>query len=77
MSKSPIELREAQRDAYCRGCDEVINRGEQMVSTYSFRNRGQHIHFCMSCADDIGGLVHLAHMRRISSPVRTRTLDLE
>lgn len=51
-----ILCREAERDAYCRGCDAVINKGEKMISTYSFRNRGQHIHFCPKCANLIGEL---------------------
>lgn len=51
-----IERRPCQRSAYCRGCDSVIGKGQEMVSTYSWRNRGQHIHFCLGCAEVIGGL---------------------
>lgn len=50
----PIQRREAQRDAFCRGCDKKIKRGDEMISTYSFRNTGQHIHFCLKCAQQMG-----------------------
>ena len=53
----PIEFREAQRDAFCRGCDTKIKKGQPMVSTYSWRNRGQNIHFCVACAEEIGEMV--------------------
>jgi hypothetical protein len=53
----PIEFREAKRDAFCRGCDTKIEKGEHMVTTYSFRNQGQNIHFCVACADEIGRMV--------------------
>ena len=56
MNYYPIERREAQRKAFCRGCDKTIKIGEEMVSTYSFRNRGQNIHFCLDCAKEIGEL---------------------
>ena len=52
-----IKLRQAERSAYCRGCDKEIAKGEMMVSTYSRRNRGQHIHFCLDCTENIGELV--------------------
>lgn len=55
MSKP--ELRPAERTAYCRGCDKKIQRGEPMVSFYSFRNTGMSIHLCLNCAEDIGELV--------------------
>lgn len=54
---NPIEFREAQRDAFCRGCDAKIKKGEHMVTTYSWRNRGQNIHFCVACAEEIGEMV--------------------
>ena len=56
MNSYPIERREAQRKAFCRGCDKTIQVGEDMISTYSFRNRGQNIHFCLDCAKEIGEL---------------------
>jgi hypothetical protein len=52
-----IVRREAQRLAMCRGCDEGIKKGEELVYTYSWRNRGQSIYFCISCAKKIGDLV--------------------
>lgn len=56
MNRYPIERRQAERKAYCRGCDKAIQRGEEMVSTYSFRNTSQYIHFCLDCARLIGKL---------------------
>lgn len=49
-----INRRQAQREAFCRGCDDKIEKGEEMISTYSIRNRGQNIYFCLKCAKDIG-----------------------
>lgn len=57
MNRYPIQRRQAERKAYCRGCDKEIQRGEEMISTYSFRNTGQYIHFCLDCAKLIGDLV--------------------
>jgi uncharacterized protein YlaI len=50
------ERRPAQRTAYCRSCDKKIHKGEDMISMYSFRNRGQYIHICLECAEKIGNL---------------------
>jgi len=44
-----LEYRPAQREVICRGCDKTLNRGDMLMSTYSFRNRGQHIYFCKEC----------------------------
>lgn len=63
---SPIQFREAQRDAFCRGCDVKIKKGEHMVTTYSLRNRGQNIHFCTACAEEIGEMVKVSP--QINSP---------
>lgn len=52
-----IKLRPAERTAFCRGCDKEMHKGEYLVATYSHRNRGQSIFFCLECADDIGNLV--------------------
>jgi hypothetical protein len=52
-----IERRPAQREAWCRGCDKKISKGEDLIYTYSFRNRGQNIYFCMGCAKKISALV--------------------
>ena len=51
-----MEVRHNQRDAFCRGCDNKMERGTLMVSMYSPRNRGQYIHFCGECAMEIGAL---------------------
>ena len=55
---SEIVKREAERDAFCRGCDVTIKRGTLMISTYSRRNRGQYIHFCIDCAEKIGEMAN-------------------
>lgn len=48
----------AKQDSYCRVCDKVINRGEDyMVSWYSMRNRGQHIHVCPPCLKSLYELI--------------------
>lgn len=45
-----IEYRLAKRDANCRGCDKILEKDkDMMISTYSFRNRGQYIYFCKDC----------------------------
>lgn len=54
MSAYEIERRQAQRQAFCRGCDKAIKKGEDMISTYSRRNTGMWIHICMDCAVKIG-----------------------
>ena len=51
------ELRQAERDAYCRSCDKVIAKGDKMLSWYSHRNKGMHIHLCLECVDNIDRLV--------------------
>lgn len=48
------ELRPATRPAYCRACDENILKGTDMVSWYSYRNRGMYIHLCLACAMKLG-----------------------
>jgi hypothetical protein len=35
--------------ASCRACDRDINKGDWMVTMFSFRNRGQSIHICPGC----------------------------
>jgi hypothetical protein len=56
MSES-IKRRPAERNAFCRGCDNTIVKGEDLIYTYSFRNTGQNIYFCVACAKKIGDLV--------------------
>lgn len=52
-----IEKRTIQRDGFCRGCDTKLTKGDEIIYTYSFRNRGQSIIFCCDCARVISGLV--------------------
>jgi len=47
---SNIQKRELKRAAFCRGCDEHMNTGTEVISMYSIRNRGQHIYLCMDCS---------------------------
>jgi uncharacterized protein YlaI len=56
MRNPNATLRKAERNAFCRSCDKVIEKGEDMVSMYSWRNRGQHIHLCLDCSEVIGKL---------------------
>ena len=58
MSSESIVKRKALRASFCRGCDKKVVVGEDIVYTYSFRNRGQNIIFCMKCAEDIGNLTN-------------------
>jgi uncharacterized protein YlaI len=51
------EIRKAERNAFCRACDKTITKSDDMVSWYSHRNQGMHIHLCLSCAKDIGAMV--------------------
>lgn len=44
-----IKFRPLERTTICRGCDEELVRGTNVIATYSFRNRGQHIYFCKEC----------------------------
>lgn len=50
------EIRKAERNAFCRACDNSIVKGDDMVSWYSHRNQGMHIHLCMKCATDVGAM---------------------
>ena len=54
---SGIELRPIKREGFCRGCDKTLERGTYIIYTYSYRNRGQNILFCIECAKEIGKLV--------------------
>ena len=51
-----ITYRLAERDAICRGCDDTLKKGTPLIYTYSTRNRGQNIFFCLECARKIGDL---------------------
>lgn len=52
-----IVRRKVERESHCRGCDKTLFKGNVIIYTYSHRNRGQNIIFCMSCAELIGKLV--------------------
>jgi len=56
MSEYDIVRRKAQRDSNCRGCDKDLVKGDDIIYTYSMRNRGQNIIFCIDCALMIGEL---------------------
>lgn len=58
MRALDIKFRPIERKAFCRGCDKTMERGEMVVSTYSFRNRGQDIYFCIPCSKEIGRLAN-------------------
>lgn len=58
MYDSKPKLRKAERDAACRVCDKWIRKGEQMISWYSYRNRGQNIHIHPECVDRLHALIH-------------------
>lgn len=51
-----IERRKIERSGFCRGCDIGLEKGDEIIYTYSFRNRGQSIIFCLDCATVIGSL---------------------
>ncbi len=53
-----FELRKAQRKAHCRVCDRVMTPKEDNVMyTYSMRNRGQNILICFDCIREIHSAV--------------------
>ena len=51
-----FERRPCKRDASCRWCDKRIEKGQEMVTGYTWRDRGISIHFCLPCAKKIGEL---------------------
>lgn len=53
MSRREPKLRPAEREAYCRSCDEVISKGTNMISWYSWRNQGMNIHLCLDCVREL------------------------
>lgn len=51
---SEFKYRIAKRDSFCRVCDKVNKRDEDMVVyVYSHRNRGQSILLCKKCVKDM------------------------
>ena len=55
------EYRLTHRKAFCRACDGVIESGEMMVTMYSRRNTGQHIHFHPECVKQMAALIDEVH----------------
>jgi len=51
-----IEQRDIERTGFCRGCDIQLEKGTPIIYTYSHRNRGQSIIFCLDCGELIGDL---------------------
>ena len=51
------EYRKAERDAYCRACELSLKKGDDMVSWYSCRNRGMHIHLHPDCVKEMYNVV--------------------
>jgi len=51
-----IIRRKAERTCFCRGCGVTMEKGTELIYTYSTLNRGQRILFCLSCAKTIGEL---------------------
>lgn len=51
------KYRVAEREAFCRACDGLIQKGDKMVSMYSSRNRGQYIHFHPECVKLMASLI--------------------
>ena len=56
MFNEDIERRVTNRGCTCRGCDTYIYKGDEVIHTYSPRNRGQQIYFCLPCGREIGRL---------------------
>lgn len=56
MSRDEIVRREAQRVCFCRGCNDKLAVGTEIIYTYSMANRGMNIIFCLKCAKQIGEL---------------------
>ena len=62
---SNLNFRKAKRDCFCRGCDRLLEKNlDDLVSTYSFRNRGQHIYFCISCVREMFRLLNLSEGKK-------------
>lgn len=55
-TRRDLTRRPLERAAYCRGCDDEMSKGTEVIATYSWRNRGQHIYFCLTCSATIGKL---------------------
>lgn len=51
--------RKMERSGYCRGCDKELRKNDEIIYTYTFRNRGQHILICLDCAEVISDLMEV------------------
>lgn len=56
MTNFDATKRKAERNAFCRACDGIIKKDEEMITMYSRRNRGQHIHFHLECVNKMNKL---------------------
>lgn len=56
-SQNGPKVRPAERPAICRACDGRIQKGDVMVTMYSWRNTGQFIHFHPECVERMAALV--------------------
>lgn len=57
MANTKFHKRKVTRPGcICRYCDREIPKGEEMVTGYSWRNRGMYIHLHLECAKEIGKL---------------------
>lgn len=58
MGYCDLERRKCERTCFCRNCDKEMVKGTEVIYTYSMRNRGQNIFFCLDCAKLIGELAN-------------------
>lgn len=58
------QTRNAERDAVCRACDKKITKGSPMISWFSCRNQGMHIHLHEECAIKLGTMAVNAQTER-------------
>jgi len=53
-----IQYRYAKKECFCRGCDKEIQPNtEKIITFYSFRNRGMHVHLCVPCVEKFNDLI--------------------
>lgn len=48
-----MKMKFTKQISFCRGCDEELPINTRVFYTYSHRNRGQHVLFCMNCLEKI------------------------
>jgi hypothetical protein len=53
-----LKKRAMKNNGFCRGCDISLEKGDEVIYTYSLRNRGQRIFFYMECANKISELAN-------------------